>query len=262
MIQFIVTSDMRASYVIEDDMHISASDVKKIEEITSSVTSDCRFIADLGDCIDGKSSPAESSAALDDIVSCYRQSPTQLHMLMGERSSLITKQGFLEKTGSSMRYRAFEFADYRCIFLDALSGDNGFYIDDEQFDWLSRLLGKTHRAAVIFSHAPIALTDESNEANLISNRKLLRELFENSRKVALVISGHSDKGDLVVSHGVPYITLAPSCASDGATFAKISVSSKGVSGEGFGAQESFSVEKNAPTKKTGTSKFKKLFNRK
>ncbi len=260
MIKFIVTSDLRASHVIEENMHIGASVIKKVEDITN-VADDCNFIADLGDCLDGNASPNEGCAVLDDIYALYNRADIPLHMLMGERTSVVSKEAFLQHTNTPFRYRAFDVANYRCIFLDAVQKDGNFYIDDEQFDWLSRLLGKSHRTAVIFSHAPIALTDESDDSKLLTNRALLRELIETSDKVALVVSGHSDKGDLVVSNGVPYITISPNCLSDETTFARITVSSRGVVGEGFGAQESFSVYKpeEEPEKKSLFEKIRSLF---
>ena len=35
-----------------------------------------------------------------------------------------------------------------------------FYIDDEQFGWISRLLGKSHRPAIIFTTIPLAVSPE------------------------------------------------------------------------------------------------------
>lgn len=260
MIKFIVASDLRAPHFIEDNMHIDSSVIKKIDEITSAAD-DCNFIADLGDCLDGNSSPEEGRAVLDDIYSLYNRADAPVHMLMGERTAVVSKEAFLSHTNTPFRYRAFDVINYRCIFLDAIQKDGEFYIDNEQFDWLARLLGKPHRTAVIFSHAPIALTDESDDSKLIANRALLRELIETSKKVALVVSGHSDKGDLVVSNEVPYITLSPSFSSEDATYAKITVSSHGVVGEGFGAQESFSVYTpvEEPEKKSIFKKIRDLF---
>ncbi|MBR5543686.1 MAG: metallophosphoesterase [Oscillospiraceae bacterium] len=242
MIKFIVASDMRFSFSSENDMHISSLAAQKIESIVFEASSECRFIADLGDTVDGKASAEESRLVIQDTISLYDKAPVSLHFLMGERDRAVTNEVFLQLSGYAMRYRAFDVSDYRCIFLDTLCSENGFEIDEEQFQWLSRLLDKSHRPAIIFSHAPIAGTDESNSNEFVANREKLRSLFEKSHKVALVVSGHAEKSEHLVLNNVPYITLSPSYSSDEATFARFSVSSEGVTVDGFGAQESFTIE--------------------
>ena len=76
-----------------------------------------------------------------------------------------------------------------------------------------------------------------------------------------MISGHLDHGDLVISNKVPYLTLSPMSSGDGATFAEITVSSRGVDIKGYGAQESHSIPKEVEkSEKEGfLSKLKKLF---
>ncbi len=252
MIKFIAFSDMRCRYTDSEQSHIASSDTKKINALCDVASHGYRFIASIGDTLDGNATAENSSALLNDILNAYDRA-TAIHSIMGERDSVITKREFMKLCDYAMRYRAFDVSDYRCIFLDTCIGDvsepytttdsdHGFIVDDEQLSWLSRLLGKTHRPAIIFSHAPLAVSDKADEKHLVKNSEKLRELIENSKKVSLVVSGHMDKPDCVISNGVPYITLAPMYKSENATFAKISVSSNGIEVEGSGEQDSFSIE--------------------
>lgn len=270
MIKFIAFSDMRCPYTEGEQSHIVASDAKKIDALCDVAAHGYRFIADLGDTVDGNSTTEKSSVLLNDILNAYDRA-TSIHSIMGERDSVITKREFMKLCDYAMRYRAFDVSDYRCIFLDTCIGDTsepynttdssrGFVVDDEQLAWLSRLLGKTHRPAIIFSHAPLAVSDKADEKYLVKNSEKLRELIEKSKKVALVISGHMDKSDRVISHGVPYITLSPMYKAEDATFAKISVSSKGIEVEGYGEQESFSIENiNEKKEQCITTRIKSFF---
>ncbi len=270
MIKFIAFSDMRCRYADGEQSHIAASDAKKIDALCDVAAHGYRFIASLGDTVDGSATTENSSALLNDILNAY-DSAASVHSIMGERDSVITKREFMKLCDYAMRYRAFDVSDYRCIFLDTCIGDTsepytttdsnrGFIVDDEQLAWLSRLLEKTHRPAIIFSHAPLAVSDKADEKFLVKNSGKLRELIEKSKKVALVVSGHMDKPDRVISHGVPYITLAPMYKSAEATFAKISVSSSGIEVEGFGEQETFSIENiNEKKEKCITTRIKSFF---
>lgn len=270
MIKFIAFSDMRCPYTVGSDSHIADCDAKKIEELTSSVTPGCRFIASLGDIIDGNSDSEKSTELINDILYSYDRAAA-IHAVMGERESVLTKRGFMKLGDYAMRYRAFDVSDYRCIFLDTCIGDasdvygttdqkHGFEVDDEQFAWLSRLLGKSHRPAIIFSHAPIAVSKPENEKFVVKNSSRLRDLIENSGKVALVLSGHMDNGDCIVSRGVPYITLSPMYKTVESTFSKVSVSSSGIEIEGFGSQESLSIANVSKEHKlTLSSKLRSVF---
>ncbi len=264
MLKFIAVSDFRCNYEKHDDSCIPEAESKKLDAIAEAVGKDIRFIADLGDSL-SESIPTENAPELFKNLFYAYDSMTDIHSVMGEHDFLLTKEKYLELNEYSMRYRAFDHSDYRCIFLDSCTknsdGNVYFEIDDEQIMWLSRLLGKSHRSAIIFTHAPIAVSDSSDEDKTVRNSAKLRELIESSGKVSLVVSGHLDHGDFVLSRNVPYISLAPMCTGEDATFAEITVSSRGVDIKGFGAQTSHTVPKTPEhtPKKTFFSKLKNLF---
>ena len=191
--------------------------------------------------VDGNADPEKSACLLNNILNAF-DSTTSIHALMGVRESVIPKDEFMRIAEYTMRYRAFDVSDYRCIFLDAVSDGNGaFYIDDEQLGWISRLLGKSHRPAIIFTHIPLAVSPDENPDLMMKNADELRALIEKSNKVALVLQASGPNPSHFISHGVPYITLSPMCASDEVSFALISVSSKGIGVNGFGTQESYDI---------------------
>ena len=242
MINFVAVSDFRSSFFPGEDSCISESDLGKIHTLCKAA-SDCRFIADLGDSLDGTLDPARAEELFKNIFFLY-DSTVDVCSVMGERDLCLTRKKYLELNDYSVNYRAFEKQNYRCIFLETcISDENGvrFEADDEQIAWLSRILSKTHRQAVIFTHAPIAVSNPEDEDKLIKNSAKLREVIEKSRRVVLVVSGHLDHGDFVFSNEVPYVTLAPMCSTNEPSFAKISVSSRAIDVEGFGEQKSYFV---------------------
>ena len=240
MIKFIVFSDMLCPYDDSTPDNIPSSFSGKINAVCSAA-SECRFFASLGNTVDGKADSEKSAQLLNNILNTFDRTAS-IHALMGVHESIIPKDEFMRIAEYTMRYRAFDVSDYRCIFLDALASEGeGFYIDDEQLGWISRLLGKSHRPAIIFTHVPLAVSSHENEARTIKNSAVLRELIENSNRVALVVQGGLPNQGHFISHGVPYITLASMGASGDASFARISVSSKGIKVSGFGEQESYEI---------------------
>lgn len=240
MIQFIAFSDMLCPYDASAEENIPPAFEAKIRSICGAASS-CRFIATLGNTIDGKADAEKSACLLNSILNAFDRTAS-IHALRGVRESVIPKDEFMRIAEYTMRYRAFDVSDYRCIFLDAVSDDNGgFYIDDEQFGWISRLLGKSHRPAIIFTHIPLAVSPDETSVKTIKNADELRSLIEKSNKVALVVQAAGSSPAHFISHGVPYITLSAMSASDDVSFSLISVSSKGVSVNGFSAQESYEI---------------------
>ncbi len=263
MLKFFAASDLRCGYEKRDETCIPEAMAEKIKSIMLSVGKDVRFIVDLGDSMCEDLAPEKASELFRDLFYTY-DSIADVYSVMGERDFLLTREKYLELNDYSMRYRAFDRSDYRCIFLDCCVADEEgsvhFELDDEQFSWLSRLLGKSHRPAIIFLHAPVAVSDPADEDKLLKNSKELRQLIESSQKVSLVVSGHLDHGDFVLSNKVPYVTLSPMNSGEEATFAEITVSSRGVDIKGHGAQDSHSVPKETEKseKETLFSKLKKL----
>lgn len=240
MIQFIVFSDMLCPYDAAATQNIPPAFASKIESICGAA-SNCRFIATLGNTIDGNADAEKSARLLNNILNAF-DGTASVHALMGARESVIPKSEFMRVAEYTMRYRAYDVSDYRCIFLDAVSDDDGrFYIDDEQLGWISRLLGKSHRPAIIFTHIPLVVSSDESSAQTLKNADALRALIEKSNKVSLVVQAAAFSPAHFISHGVPYITLAPMSASDDISFSLVSVSSKGISVDGFGTQESYKI---------------------
>jgi len=85
----------------------------------------------------------------------------------------------------------------------------------EQLEWLAADLVQTTRRAVVLMHHPAS--DMLLEGNRwferaphicrVSNRKLLRNVLEESKKVIAVFNGHVHWNHLDVIEGIPYITV-------------------------------------------------------
>lgn len=93
--------------------------------------------------------------------------------------------------------------------------DASVSVDEEQIAWLERDLAATSLPVVVLMHHSCAdqvLTgnrwfDGRPHICLVRERKRLRQLFEQSGKVAAVINGHLHWNQLTVHEGIPYMTL-------------------------------------------------------
>lgn len=251
MIDFVVVPGIRLEYDADAEFNISADGILKAEQILQNA-SGTRFSAFIGDICDGKAAPEQSLRLIGGLKRLFGEAEARICPVMGECDSAVPKQSFMNAFGFSPRYRAIDVSDYRCIFLDTLmadpsdpysseKSDGRFFIDDEQLMWVSRLLGRSHRTAVIFSNVPIFLP-EGADGPVVENGEKLREVIEKSKKVSLVISGRSKTSGYTVSNGVPYISLSDGGEGGKFSFARVSVSSRGVSVSGFGDELSFSIE--------------------
>jgi len=249
VIEFVVFNNLQCRYSDNSELCIDDISMQKINTVCDAAVGS-RFIATLGNTIDGSADQNKSLQLLSNILSKLNVS-TAVHSIMGKCDTVIPKREFTKCSGYAMRYHAFDVSDYRCIFLDTCinnesdpydtNSDCDIFIDKEQFEWLSRLMGRSHRPAVIFLSSPV-ICDSENDSDKLKNSIAFRALVEKSNKVALVVSGGKTSSHTVYN-GVPYINLSPMDSSDTATFAKISVSSKEIKVCGFGAQESYSIHK-------------------
>ena len=129
--------------------------------------------------------------------------------------------------GVPRTWHTFDHGAWRFVCLDSVQPKGDGYtafLDDEQFDWLSKLLAATpaDRPVCVVSHVPImsltAITygkprpREQNGTDTVINlaemhtdATVLHELFKSSGKVRLCLSGHTHLVDHCRIDGVAYV---------------------------------------------------------
>lgn len=113
-------------------------------------------------------------------------------------------------------YYSFDKNEFHIIVLytKAVERKNAF-ISKEQISWLKNDLEKTNKKTIIFTHSSLADQDLTGnpwfegkpEYCLITNRKIIRNIFEQSNKVLAVFNSHLhwDKQD--IHNNIPYFTI-------------------------------------------------------
>ncbi|HYG19312.1 MAG TPA: metallophosphoesterase, partial [Ohtaekwangia sp.] len=74
-----------------------------------------------------------------------------------KKDSRYGKQWAMQELGMPSRYYSFEKNGWYFIALDSINGTKGYQLDDAQFEWLGRELGKAgvNTPVCIFNHVPI-----------------------------------------------------------------------------------------------------------
>lgn len=116
------------------------------------------------------------------------------------------------------RYYSFELSGWKLIALDSINGENGYQLDEEQFDWLAREV-VTERPVLVFSHVPIlsmgALLYSTQRkpiaevkfpsGDMHNDHQRIKNLFAKYRNVKLCLSGHVHYIDATEYFGVKYL---------------------------------------------------------
>jgi alkaline phosphatase len=178
----------------------------------------------------------------------------------------ITKQEFLEATGTPHRYYSFDAGGIHVIVLDANNGPGestpgrgqdgvvgGYFIDAGQKLWLKAdLAGHAEKPKLVFCHEELHHTAPEGsgeggdapfppvgkETSYVDNGWQLRAMFARDRKVLACFFGHKHRSRWTMYGGTHYITMAATHYR--ASFASITISDRLVI-KGFGAQESYSL---------------------
>jgi len=147
----------------------------------------------------------------------------------------ITKQEFLQATGTPHRYYSFDIRGLHCIVLD---GNNppaataprgrdgvvgGYWIDKVQQNWLQDDLAR-HRdqLKIVFCHEELHHTSVNGsadggdrpfpavgkETSYVDNGWSIRQLFTNDGRVLACFAGHKHRNRWTVYGGTHYITMA------------------------------------------------------
>ncbi|NLF68612.1 MAG: alkaline phosphatase [Candidatus Anammoximicrobium sp.] len=175
---------------------------------------DC--LVELGDCIDTAISREAEKDALRRIHAALAAIPSPCHYVLGNHCvSALTKPDFLEIVGQAKSFYSFDLARYHLVILDACFrsdgapyGGNNFDWKDanvppEEIAWLRSDLQQTTLPTLVFVHQRLDVTPPLG----IKNAPQVRQVLEDSQRVAAVFQGHDHHGDERLLNGIPYCTL-------------------------------------------------------
>ena len=178
----------------------------------------------------------------------------------------ITKQEFLQATGTAHRYYSFDANGIQVIVLDANNGadsaapkkghdgvEGGYYVDAVQQRWLRKTLADNRaKPKLVFCHEELHHTPVEGsgqggdtpfpavgkEGSYVDNGWQIRQLFAADGKVMACFFGHKHRSRWTVYGGTHYITMAATHWK--ASFARVTVADRLLI-EGVGGQTSYDL---------------------
>jgi hypothetical protein len=210
------------------------------------------FVVALGDEIDSGPTRDEERGYLRRIHEFVATFPGRRHYVLGNHCvESLTKAEFLETVGQARTYYSFDHGGWHFVVLDGCFRHDGApygrknsqwtdsNLPPDQVDWLRADLQQAAGRSVVFLHQRLDGTDD----HAIRNAAVVRQVLEQSGKVAAVFQGHYHKGGYTESGSIHYNTLpamveGPSPKSN--AFAVVSLFADGrVRVDGFGKQPSY-----------------------
>ncbi len=135
-----------------------------------------------------------------------------------KKDSRYGKQWAIKELSLPDRYYSFESNGWKFVALDSINGQNGYQLDDTQFDWLKKELDTT-KPTLVYCHVPIismgALLYSTKRKPLDSvkfpsgdmhnDHQRIKDLFFNHKNVKVCLSGHVHYVDAIEYLGVKYL---------------------------------------------------------
>ena len=180
---------------------------------------DIDLVVDLGDRI-SNADPANDRRHLADVASAFESLIPQRQHLVGNHDvvhlSVEEQERILD---SSLQHHSLDRQGWHLAFWNAsckLHEGQGFFLEQDDLDWLAADLAATGLPSVVFSHMPV--DTGSMVGNYYFERRfahgeqhrnafLARDLIEASEKVIAVVSGHVHWNQLHVMDGIPHFSL-------------------------------------------------------
>ena len=174
------------------------------------------FVVELGDFIDAAESVEIEQEYLRTINREFAKLSNDRHYVLGNHCvDTLKKEEFLTEVQQEKSYYSFDRGDWHFIVLDACFRSDGepyqrknfewtdANIPTEELAWLEKDLESTDKKTIVFAHQRL---DVSNNHG-VKNNAQVRKIFEASKKVQLVLQGHSHQNDLKEIGDIHYCTL-------------------------------------------------------
>ncbi|MEY4566717.1 MAG: hypothetical protein RLY14_1687 [Planctomycetota bacterium] len=174
------------------------------------------FVIELGDFIDAAESVEIEQEYLRTINREFTKLSNDRHYVLGNHCvDTLKKEEFLLEVQQEKSYYSFDRGDWHFIVLDACFRSDGEPYQRKNFEWtdanipaaemawLEKDLQSTDKKTIVFAHQRL---DVSNNHG-VKNNAQVRKIFEASKKVQVVLQGHSHQNDLKEIGGIHYCTL-------------------------------------------------------
>ncbi|MDR1478049.1 MAG: metallophosphoesterase [Planctomycetaceae bacterium] len=176
------------------------------------------FIVELGDLIDTARNMETDKKHLRLIDAELKKISANRYYVLGNHCvETLTKEEFLDVIGQQKSYFSFDQRGYHFVVLDANFRQDGVAygrnnadwkdtkIPDAEIKWIKSDLSSTKLPTIIFLHQRLDIGNQ--EACAVKNSDKIRQIFEESGKVQLVLQGHHHSGGYSEINGIFYVTL-------------------------------------------------------
>jgi Icc protein len=189
---------------------------------------DAEFIIDLGDRITSAKSDTDALARkivdkerLRRISAYYNQIAVPKYYVMGNHDVRnLTRDENAEILGKPATSYTIEHNNYRFVIWNptvTTERYQPFVLQDSELNWLKSAVNQSNKPIILFSHVPLDDTPKDLDKSLIApprsiprfyydQSKQVREILENSGKVAACFAGHLHTERLNTINGIHYIT--------------------------------------------------------
>jgi len=177
------------------------------------------LVVDLGDRISNTDLETDRQH-LAEVVSAFESLTKECHHLTGNHDVVHLSIAEHEKIlGLSLQHHSLDRDGWHLAFWNPsceLHAGEGFYLADDDLDWLAADLAAADLPSVVFSHMPVDTGSmvgnyyfERRYAHGEQHRNasLARDLIEGSDKVIAMVSGHVHWNQLHVMDGIPHFSL-------------------------------------------------------
>lgn len=181
------------------------------------------LVVNLGDAIADESAEKDAQT-YKDFIQSFASSPVPVKHVIGNHDARwLTREQLCEIADQPKNYFSFDLGEYHHIILDARFDGYPFTMGSEQLVWLKEDLAATRLPTIAYLHYPADEQDMSknyyfkgqNDRVFVKEKIELRNIFEESKKVCLVMSGHTHFFQESTINGIRYVTAPSFTENDG-----------------------------------------------
>ncbi|MBN2217265.1 MAG: sulfatase-like hydrolase/transferase [Pirellulales bacterium] len=215
------------------------------------------FTIQLGDVIDGNTSPEKTREDLDRVMSEFARLDKKLYHVVGNHCLNAGREELEKKLGLARAYYDFTpegVEGWRLIVLDGNDAGYGV-LGEEQTKWLEATLAKARQRGervIVFNH--FALLKQAAAHSRMKRPEPARSMLGQSGCVVAYFAGHEHAGGFAEDRGIYHVTLQGMVeAPEQNAFAIVKVFDDRIEIEGFGKVPSRCLPHKTRSPKSGHS---------
>ena len=210
----------------EDYINVYGEEFENLIQRLHSKMKKCDLVINLGDFIHDENAEKDIDAYKKAMKLITNGTPVK-HVLGNHDIRNITRENWCQLVGEQKSYYSFNMGEYHHVVLDGnrnrLDPNSILLIDDEQLKWLANDIANTNLLVIVYDHFPLYNQNlEDNiyfkdipERAIVSNWREIQEVFEKSKKVLAVFSGHTHFFGEEIINGIHYLTVPSFTENDG-----------------------------------------------